>query len=29
MKFGKFVVKFHIPILIAALVFLIPSVIGM
>ena len=29
MKFGKFVVKFHIPILIAALVLLIPSVIGM
>ena len=29
MKFGKLVVKFHIPILIAALVLLIPSVIGM
>ena len=29
MKFGKFVVKFRIPILIIALILLIPSVLGM
>ena len=29
MKFGKFVVKFRVPILIIALILLIPSVFGM